>query len=62
MLKKIFVLIRKIIVSCVILYSFNLLVSALSINIPINYYSVAILTLFEFPGLLSLVIIFLVAL
>ncbi len=61
MIKKLFNLIKKIVISCFILYSFNLIISPLSINIPINYYTVGILTLLGFPGLFSLIIILLVA-
>ena len=61
MIKKIFLLIKKVIVSCLILYSFNLIISPLSINIPINLYTIGILTLLGFPGLLSLIIVLLFA-
>lgn len=61
MIKKLFWLVKKVIISCFILYSFNLIIAPLSINIPINYYTVGILTLLGFPGLLSLIIVLLIA-
>lgn len=61
MIKKIVMLVKKVIISCVILYSFNLIIAPLSINIPINYYTIGILTLLGFPGLFSLVIVLLIA-
>jgi len=62
MLKKIFNLIKKIVLTAFILYGFNLLMSPLSIIIPINIITLLIVSFLGFSGLLGLVIILLVAL
>ena len=62
MFKKIFSLMKKIVLAAFILYGFNLIMSPLSIIIPINIITVSVVTLFSFPGLLGLVVILLVAL
>ena len=60
MLKKIFKLLRNIFISIIILYSLNLLLQPLNINIPINIITVTLLTLLGFPILISLIMIFLI--
>lgn len=62
MLKKIFNVFKKIVLAAFILYGFNLLISPLSIIIPINIITLLIVSFLGFSGLLSLVIILLVAL
>lgn len=62
MFKKIFSLMKKIVLAAFILYGFNLIMSPLSIIIPINIITVLVVTLLSFPGLLGLVVILLVAL
>lgn len=57
MLKKIFVLIKRIIVSAFLLYGYNLIVAPLNLMIPINIITVTLLTIFGIPALLSLIII-----
>ena len=60
MLKKISKIIRNIIISIVLLYSLNLLLQPININIPINVINVAIVTIFGIPAIISLIIILLV--
>ena len=55
MLKLVFRFIKRIVVSFLLLYSFNLIISPLSVNIPINLYTITILTLLEMPGLIMLI-------
>ncbi len=62
MLKKIFNVIKKIVLAAFILYGFNLIMSPLSVIVPINIITVLLVTLLGFPGLLGLVVIMLVAL
>ena len=62
MFKKIFFIMKKIILAAFILYGFNLIMSPLSIIVPINIITVALVTLLGFPGLLGLIIVLLVAL
>ncbi len=58
MLKKIYVLVRKIVVAFLLLYGLNYFISSLHIYIPINFLTVGIVTLLGIPGLSSLIILF----
>ena len=60
MLKKIFLVIKKIIMSAFLLYGYNLIASPLGCIIPINIFTVAIITFLGFPSLFSLIIILLI--
>lgn len=62
MLKKVFSIFKKIILAAFILYGFNLIMSPLSVIVPINLITVSTVTILGFPGLLGLIIIMLVAL
>ena len=62
MFKKIFSVMKKIVLAAFILYGFNLIMSPLSIIVPINIITVAVVTLLGFPGLFGLIVILLVAL
>ncbi len=62
MLKKIFKIFKKIILASFILYGFNLIMSPLSVIIPLNFITVSTVTVLGFPGLLGLVLIKLIAL
>lgn len=57
MLKKIFKYIKKVIISIFILYGYNLISQSLGLMIPINIYTVALLTIFGIPALLALIFI-----
>lgn len=61
MLKKIFNLLKKIVVSAFALYGFNLLVSPLNLIIPINLITVGSLSLLGLPAIFCFIIIYLVA-
>ena len=58
-LKKIYELLKRIIISVFLLYSFNLVMSPLEIIIPINVITVVGITVLGFPALLSFLIILL---
>lgn len=60
MLKKIFKLVKKVVLAIALLYSFNLLVSSMNILIPINYISIGVVSILGIPGLLSLLAVYLV--
>ena len=60
MLKKIFKIVKNVVLSIALLYSFNVLVSSLDILIPINYITVAIISFLGIPGLLFLLVLHLV--
>ena len=62
MIKKMFNILKKIVLAAFILYGFNLIMSPLSVIVPINIITVFIVTLLGFPGLFGLIIIMLVAL
>jgi len=58
MLKKIFTVLKKIIISAFILYGYNLLAMPLNITIPINIFTVLSISLLGLPALFSLIFIF----
>ncbi len=60
MLKHILNLFKRIIVSAFILYGYNLIASPLDLIIPINIFTVGILTILGIPALFSLIVILLV--
>ena len=57
MLKKVFNILKKIIISSFILYGYNLIASPINLIIPINIYTVGILTIFGLPSIFSLIVI-----
>ena len=57
---KIFIkIIKKLIISILILYSYNLATQSFNLNIPINIYTVLIITLFDGCGFIGLVAFYL---
>lgn len=58
-MKKIYGLLKRIIISAFLLYSFNLVMSPLNVLIPINLITVSILVILGIPGLISLFVILL---
>lgn len=57
MLKKLFHLIRRVVVRAFVLYGYNLIVGPLNMMIPINIITVGLLTIFGVPALVSLIVI-----
>ena len=57
MLKRLFIIVRKITVSFFLLYAFNLVAQPLNLIIPINIITVISLSLLGIPALLSLIAI-----
>lgn len=57
MLKFIFKIIKRIIISSFLLYAYNLLVQPIGLIIPINIFTVGALTLLGVPALLALIFI-----
>lgn len=53
-MKKIFTLIKKIVLSAFILYGFNLIAAPLNIIVPINVITVLVIALLGMPGLFGL--------
>ncbi len=58
-LKRIYEILKRIIISVFLLYSFNLVMSPLEIMIPINMITVVGITVLGFPALLSFLVILL---
>ena len=59
MIKKLLKIIKKIIISIFILYGYNLATQSFNLNIPINIYTVFVVTLFDGLGFLGLVAFYL---
>ena len=57
-MKYILSLIKKIILGFFILYSFNIISANFNMVIPINFVTVSLVTLFGFPGLFALFMLF----
>lgn len=60
MLKQIFKIIKKIIMSVFLLYGYNLIAAPLGFIIPINLITVSLISLLGIPALLSLVFVLIV--
>ncbi len=58
MLKKVIAIVKKIVFAFLLLYGLNVLVNSLNITIPINIFSLGIVSFLGVPGLVSLVVIF----
>lgn len=56
-MKKLLKLIRRIALSFALIYSFNILVASLNLNIAVNPFSVGIVSALGVPGMISLVIV-----
>lgn len=57
MLKKIFKYLKKFILSIFILYGYNIISQSVGFIIPINIYTVLLITFFGLPALFSLIFI-----
>lgn len=60
MLKKIFKLFKKIVISAFVLYSYNLISAPLNLIVPINLFTISILTVLGLPSLFALIAILLI--
>ena len=58
MVKKVFLIIKKIIYSAFLIYGYNILVLPLNLTIPINILTVGLVILLGFPVLFSLILVF----
>lgn len=56
-MKKIFHFVKKVVFSILFLYCLNLITISVNFVIPINFFSVGLLTFLGVPGLASLIII-----
>ena len=57
MLKKIVKILRRIIVSALLLYGYNVIASPINIIVPINLINIGLLTILGFPALFALIFI-----
>lgn len=55
MIKKIFKLVRKVIVSALLLYGYNAIAGPINVIIPINLLNMGLLTFLGFPALFALI-------
>lgn len=56
MINKFFLMLSKLIFSAVLIYSFNVVVSSLDLFIPINFINILLVSVFDFVGLICLVL------
>ena len=59
MIRGILKIIKKLIISILVLYGYNLATQSFNLNIPINIYTVFIITIFDGSGFLGLVAFYL---
>lgn len=55
-MKKIFLLIKKVILAVIYIYAYNKLTLPLNIIIPINVFTVSLVTLFGIPSMIMLIL------
>lgn len=60
-MKKVFKLLKKIVLGFVILYGFNTIGSNFDLVIPINFITLSLVILLGFPALLSLILLLVIA-
>ena len=60
MLKRLFKIIKRIIVSIFLLYGYNLIAAPLDFIIPINIITILLLSLLGIPALLSLIVVLII--
>lgn len=60
MVKKIFYMFKRIVVSGFLLYGFNLIVAPLNIMIPLNFITVLAISILGIPALFSFLVILLI--
>ena len=56
MINKFFLLLSKFIFAALLIYSFNMVVSSLDLFIPINFINILLVGIFDFIGLICLVL------
>ena len=55
-MKKIFLLIKKVILAVICIYAYNKLTLPLNIVIPINIFTISLVTLFGIPSMIMLIL------
>ncbi len=59
MFKSILKFIKKVVISIIVLYSYNIITQPFNLNIPINIVTIAIMTIFDMSGFLGMVLFYL---
>ena len=57
-MKKIVIIIKKVLFSILLLYTYNKIAVSFNLMIPINVITIGLLTFFDIPGIILLVIIY----
>lgn len=57
MIKKVFKILRRIIVSALLLYGYNVIAGPINVVVPINIINISLLTILGFPALFALIFI-----
>lgn len=60
MLRKIIKLLKKVILTCFLLYGYNLIASPLGVIIPINFITITFVTMLGMPALCGFIAVFLI--
>ena len=58
MITKIIKIIKRIVFALIVIYSLDLILKGFEITVPINYYTIAIVAVLGFPGLIMLALSF----
>lgn len=58
MVNKAFYIVKKIIISILILYGFNIFTQPYNINIPINIITILFITIFDMTGFLGIILFY----
>ena len=58
MVKKLIVVLKRVVFSFILLYSLNLFVNSLNIIIPINIFTLGVVSFLGIPGIFSLIVMF----
>ena len=56
-MKKLIKIFKRIIISAILLYGYNLIVEPIDLMVPINYITIIALSIFGFPALFAFIII-----
>lgn len=60
MLKSFFKIVKKIVISIIVLYGYNLITQPFNLNIPINVITILIMVLFDTSGFIGLLLFYFV--
>lgn len=59
MIKKIFIILKKIILGMILLFGYNTFLSSFNVLIPINLITIIFVALFDIPGVIGIIIFYL---